>query len=386
MTSVVQFYYTPLSIISIPLDSYVHFFHGIVKLITQSWVEEYKILCQNDESLDLISTAEKIKRLSLNSIGNDSNIHADQDDEKDMHAKTIDDLIEEMCDFINISFTPVECSVICPEALVDLLFGSAFKESGSKVLSENYMAMQVDGEGSSSGYRLLDITAPLSSAGIPIFFIPTYFSDYVLVPYHAKSSVLKALETLGFRFSNLADSYVDLSHNLPLTKSNSPPLSPNLESLDKKAFEHFNSKGVEPVIESETDLIITGARPHRHSVHLHSALYLNIIQTIISPPKYFSLSVTSRSEISFIIDSTVTCRFPQELQLGYRTDFLIPIQFDLSKLPEDSTGIVAGVASRLLNWPSTSKTILQMSYLSTAKSGIVMIAKEDLQLAIDALK
>lgn len=399
MASQVQFYSTALSIVSIPKSSYSGFFHGIVKLITYSWEDEYrKVLAGHD--IDSTLSANTAKRLSLRPSSDDnySSPATDAFSENDH----IDDKIAALQEFINVSFTPVECSVICPTELVDLLFAKPLSLLPSNVLHEKYLAIQVDGDGVDSGSRLLEITAPLSSAGIPIFFIPTYFSDYVLVPLRVQSTVCRALESRGFVFSNTANSYVnmsdppvspiidkppfdtDLGHD---TGGNySAPLSPYLQSLGETTFEQFSAKGVRPEIDATTKLLLTGARTQNKSTHLHAAMYLKIIEILITPPTYFSLTIADGSEVSFIINQDMARAFPTELLLGSVTDFLIPISFDLSALPEDSTGIVAGVASKLMKTPKGSLTIMQMSYLSTAKSGVVMISEEDLNLAISALQ
>jgi hypothetical protein len=60
---------------------------------------------------------------------------------------------------------------------------------------------------------------------------------------------------------------------------------------------------------------------------------------------------------------------------------------DLRDLPLESTGIVCGVASRLVG--GTKVGLLQaveMSYLSTARAGTVMVAEEELDRALAALR
>ncbi|RJE17518.1 hypothetical protein PHISCL_10144, partial [Aspergillus sclerotialis] len=68
------------------------------------------------------------------------------------------------------------------------------------ISKDDYIAMQVIGVGLEAGQRVLDLTSPLAMAGISIFFITTYFSDYIVVPLHSKAQVIDALEKRGFRF------------------------------------------------------------------------------------------------------------------------------------------------------------------------------------------
>lgn len=74
--------------------------------------------------------------------------------------------------FVNISVTPVECSVVCSRALARRLFipardalNDALKAQIS-VTDEDFVVMQVDGEGLDAGQRVLDLTSPLALAGM----------------------------------------------------------------------------------------------------------------------------------------------------------------------------------------------------------------------------
>lgn len=77
--------------------------------------------------------------------------------------------------FLNISITPVEVSVICPRRLVDKYFmplqqqlcGLDKSLDSQFVVSDNdYIAMQVIGEGLEAGKRVLELTSPLAMAGM----------------------------------------------------------------------------------------------------------------------------------------------------------------------------------------------------------------------------
>ena len=65
--------------------------------------------------------------------------------------------------------------------------------------------------------------------------------------------------------------------------------------------------------------------------------------------------------------------------MGSLLDTIIPISIDLSKLEINSTGIVAGLASKL------SDTGL-LYYLSMARSGVIMIPKENIGVVGEILK
>lgn len=74
--------------------------------------------------------------------------------------------------FINISVTPVECSVVCSRRLVNELFVpvldtlDAAARSEVSITSEDFVVMQIDGEGLDADRRVLELTGPLALAGM----------------------------------------------------------------------------------------------------------------------------------------------------------------------------------------------------------------------------
>jgi len=76
--------------------------------------------------------------------------------------------------------------------------------------------------------------------------------------------------------------------------------------------------------------------------------------------------------------------------LGDKEGILIPIILDLRTLPLESTGIVCGVAGKLVediaNCASDSLECAELSYLSTARAGAVVLPEENLDKALEALR
>ena len=74
--------------------------------------------------------------------------------------------------FVNISITPIECSVACSRALANELFLpvrdslEASLRSQISITNEDFIVMQVDGEGLDAGQRVLELTSPLAMAGM----------------------------------------------------------------------------------------------------------------------------------------------------------------------------------------------------------------------------
>jgi hypothetical protein len=74
--------------------------------------------------------------------------------------------------FVNISITPVECSVVCSRRLARELFVPALEclstaaRNQVSITTEDFVVMQVDGEGLDAGQRVLELTSPLAMAGM----------------------------------------------------------------------------------------------------------------------------------------------------------------------------------------------------------------------------
>lgn len=78
-------------------------------------------------------------------------------------------------DFLNISITPIECSVICTRDLAERFFrplaeiyNGLVKDSNDEVLigKDDYIVIQVEGQSLEAGQRLLELTSPLAMAGM----------------------------------------------------------------------------------------------------------------------------------------------------------------------------------------------------------------------------
>lgn len=74
--------------------------------------------------------------------------------------------------FVNISITPIECSIVCSRHLANELFLpvlnslDAHSQAQVHVTSDDFVVMQVDGEGLDAGQRVLELTSPLALAGM----------------------------------------------------------------------------------------------------------------------------------------------------------------------------------------------------------------------------
>ena len=74
--------------------------------------------------------------------------------------------------FMNISITPIECSIVCSRALARELFVPVLNsldpqsKDSVNITTDDFVVMQVDGEGLDAGQRVLELTSPLALAGM----------------------------------------------------------------------------------------------------------------------------------------------------------------------------------------------------------------------------
>lgn len=317
--------------------------------------------------------------------------------------------------FVNISITPIECSIACSRELAQKLFIPARDQLSStlksqvSITTEDFVVMQVDGEGLDAGQRVLELTSPLALAGISIFFITTYFSDYILVPLRYRAQVVKALEQRGFQFEDQTSSYVNPSHHSRKHSSTSsfetpPPGTPppaTVSELQVRTFATLKRRNIVPTVNSDLRLVqCAGRRDNSNGLNQNGnrssmtsaaddALHLGLVKCLIQQPypRFLSLTLTDTEPASLLLDHTLLPNFAPDSLLGSKDDYYIPITLDLRDLPMESTGIVCGVAGRLVGETAGQlESPVEMSYLSTARAGTVMVSEEELDRALGALR
>lgn len=77
--------------------------------------------------------------------------------------------------FLNVSVTPLECSIVCAQTLAQevfasvpshLRYSSGVSHTTATISSEDFVVISVEGEGLEAGQRVLDLTSPLALAGM----------------------------------------------------------------------------------------------------------------------------------------------------------------------------------------------------------------------------
>ncbi|KAK2763076.1 hypothetical protein FQN54_009709 [Arachnomyces sp. PD_36] len=290
--------------------------------------------------------------------------------------------------FLNLSITPVECSIVCSRKLADMYFAPIIEQIGEtsangervSISEEDFIAMQIDGEGLDAGQRVLELSSPLAMAGISILFISTYFSDYILVPFHSKGQVISALQGRGFTVEASGDRLT--SNGAPDYHCSNPP-SPitqyplesyhapsTLPELETRTFENLRNRNIHPKVDKSLRLVQCAAH-HRYPNRFTSFSILRPGLTttlVLDNPRFLSFTITptdpsasilleTRLLPRFFLDTTSSCGSASSttragddecnLLLGSKSDTLVPIILDLRELPLEASGVVCGVASKL---------------------------------------
>jgi hypothetical protein len=231
-----------------------------------------------------------------------------------------------------------------------------------------------------------------------IFFITTYFSDYILVPERCRDSVTQALQLKGLVFEKYSDSFVTppTHHRQTSASSIGSATSADLRSptsandLEGRTFNALRKQNVVPRVDHDTKLVLCAGRRSTRKGHSseEGSLKLGLVKCLVSKPRFLSVTLTDTEPASLLLQKEMLSMFDSdaEILLGNKEDVLIPIVLDLRGLPVESTGIVCGVAARLVGGTKGESTeAIEMSYLSTARAGTVMVAEHDITRAMAAL-
>lgn len=326
--------------------------------------------------------------------------------------------------FLNISITPIEVSIVCHSSWAKHIFEPAISALPKDVarsvqLSTNsYVILSVISAGLDAAGRVMELTSPLALAGIPIFFVSTYYSDFILVPEKERAKVIKALIDKGFALAENQSSYVNPSayghgshHSRTSSHGTTPPRTPppsNAADLQARAFDLLKKRNVTPRVLPDLELVQCSGRemsPVTDEVYsdvrrgadrqdaneaatwvnsIDSKLYTCIVSALVSQPRFMSVTLAQEDPPSLLLDKTLLSLFGGSL-IGDTEGTQIPIFLDLASLPTEVTGIVCGVAGRLVQDMQMTASS-ELSYLSTARAGAVILPDEQSARALEVLR
>lgn len=113
-------------------------------------------------------------------------------------------------------------------------------------------------------------------------------------------------------------------------------------------------------------------------------LYTSIISALVSQPRFLSVTLAQDDPPSLLLDKALVDMFGDSL-VGPTEGTLVPIFLDLVSLPFEATGIVSGVAGRLVQEMPMAESA-ELSYLSTARAGAVILSCEQAVTALGILE
>jgi hypothetical protein len=311
--------------------------------------------------------------------------------------------------FLNISVTPLECSIVCHTTWVQNVFARVIallpKESSKQIQisKDAYNVFAVISAGIEEGKRVMDVTAPLAIAGVPIFFIPTYCTDFILAPSKDRHTVAQVLLAYGFEFSENDSVYLTPStlHSKLRSAGIDAPLTPppsDVAGLQSRAFSQLKKGRMNPFTEPSLHLVQCSGKKMTYEDDslqfpipidtIDSKLYIGLISALAQQPRFLSVTLSSVDAPSLLIDKYLLGLFGDSIAGGTETD-LVPIFFDLHDLPLESSGIVCGVPSKLVDemrrHDRAANPDWELTYLSTARAGAVILSAEALAMALDVL-
>lgn len=319
----------------------------------------------------------------------------------------------------------MEVSIVCHSSWARNVFQPVInalpKDAAKSIeLSKNdYMILSVISAGMDAAGRVMELTSPLALAGIPIFFISTYYSDFILVPAKEKDKVVKALQTKGLELAPDQSQFMNptaYGRATPIAggggggaggSTESPATAPNLLELQTRAFDLLKKRNVSPRIEDDLELVqcsgreispaVTEIYDRRSSVsrangtgqrtwvdHVDTKLYTCIISALVSQPRFISITLAQDDPPSLLLDKTLLPIFGDSL-VGDTEGRHVPIFLDLGSLPPEVTGIVCGVAGKLVQDMEMTESS-ELSYLSTARAGAVILPDEQAKRALEVLQ
>ncbi|KAF6015352.1 hypothetical protein HII13_000289 [Brettanomyces bruxellensis] len=381
-----QIYTTKVSILTIPRSEFWIFKGGILRLIYRL-ADHYgrrfggqggRFGYDMDLSASSLSGSENSNSDSEKSEEDNS---VRDGETKEEYSGSLQPLGVETDDdglFFHLAFASDEVTLMCSSKLIRKYLGKTLnfcegclpKEKQPTLLNEKFLILQVSSDGMNIGKKILELTEPLSLDGISLFFISNFFTDVVLFPAKDKQRVLAILRKMS---EQKDDPDAEELHQR------------QERDLETKTFNLFGSKQIKPELVATTKLILTGARSgDSANVLRNTAEALSRLDTDIDSskgdekckstqfPAHFAITRNTTGEISMMLPQSEAefrkLNYDKSTIMGSLQDSYCPITIDLSGLPLDLKGIVAGVASRLLRLG-----INEMSYLSFGKSGMVLI-------------
>jgi hypothetical protein len=202
-----------------------------------------------------------------------------------------------------------------------------------------------------------------------------------------------------------------------------------LSELHERTFDLLKKRHVSPHVEPDLILVqctgirVTAGTNHASSHHrsrgfgghgdsrrgskttpswvdtIDTKLYTSLVAALVAQPRFLSVTLADEDPPSLLLDRDLLGLFGDSVA-GPTEGALVPIFLDLADLPFEATGIVSGVAGRLVREMGMGMGMGigvgvgggggdgngELSYLSTARAGAVILSREQAEMALQVLK
>jgi len=272
--------------------------------------------------------------------------------------------------FFSYTDTSSEISIVMDEETF-----KEFPEDTLELSPKLYRALEFTSGPSSSAYLVHSMSDPLARAGISIFYISTYETDYTLI---AEEDIHRAVDCLRKSFPLLTCNLP----NIPHTDRDIQDIVVE-DNFTKSAPIFFTRKNAMPnkrkLTVSLNKLVLTSARKH-----VLPTIGTYIVKFLFFPDKesrFFSYC-EANDTISMILDSDEYEKLSEAAgnALGSYNDLWQRISVDDGPLGFDEPGIVDSIANPL------ARVGVSAFYVSTFETDHLLVRQSQVTTAINTLR
>ncbi|RKP04698.1 hypothetical protein THASP1DRAFT_33502 [Thamnocephalis sphaerospora] len=311
--------------------------------------------------------------------------------------------------FFSYTENPSEISIVAEVATVERDFRAVSSCPASQFIIEPDVlrVLEIDAAVGldNAGQRIIDVSAPLARAGISIFYLSTYQTDYVLVKERRLWQVVQTLQEHGFTFADLdtveipAESPSALLPSAPLFVTNDDYTVDADGEADRLAA--LASGGAPTQTADSQAQVMADMRSrcpktvlshHLSMVGLNrdhkDAWAMQVLQLLFYPElskhtrsgrRFVSYTVTGDG-VSLVTDSEVLAEFDEHLINCSQTPTTLRlVQVQLASLGYDRYGIVYSMSETLRSHG------INLLYLSTHDTANIIVNDVDLSRTCETL-
>jgi len=216
--------------------------------------------------------------------------------------------------------------------------------------------------GDSSTKLVTAMSVPLAAAGISIFNLSTYETDYVLVP---ESRIYDALDAMNKEFKILTEGLEEIEKEIPRPSSATVPqiVTPSVSKFKLSPPSH--------------ELYLVGVRKE-----MIAGVGQNMLRMLLFPQdekRGFISYTETEDEVSIMVDGEYLHDLPADALINTGEVWKL-LKVGDSPLGFTETGIVSSIAETL------SKAGVSLFYVSTFNTDYVLVTEADADKAVKCLR